>query len=389
MNPSSARWQPWRRAALVTAAVVALLLGCGGVGSGGTGSFASGPITGFGSIIVGGVHFDESAARIEGDDGSTRSATELQLGTVVEVYSGEVVNAEAQASQVRLVSTLIGRVDAVDEPASRLTVNGLGVRVHAATVFDAQLGGGLAVLAVGDVVEVYGPVDGVSGEVSASRVEPHAGATAYKFRGEISGLDRTARRFRIGAEVFDYGAIATPPAELADGTIVRATVDLSRNGAGRWPVRTLATASPPQGDLDDVRVNGLINRFASAADFHVQGVRVDASAASITGGPLARGQRVAVDGMLRAGVLQAARVSVQPEDGGGDIEMRGVIASVDAAGRTFAFAGRRERVSFASADIDYEGGDASSIIVGRRVKVAGRLSADGTLVEARAIEFPN
>ena len=46
------------------------LAGCGGgsgsvagVNSGGTGSFSIGPITGFGSIIVGAIRFDESKAR--------------------------------------------------------------------------------------------------------------------------------------------------------------------------------------------------------------------------------------------------------------------------------------------------------------------------------------
>lgn len=388
MNPRTPSLQPWRRAALVAMAALALLLGCGGVGSGGTGSFASGPITGFGSIVVGGVHFDESSATIDNDDGSARSAAALQLGMVVEVYSGEVVNAEAQASQVRVVSALIGRVDAVDAVAGRLTVNGLVVRVHAGTVFDASLGGGLASVAVGNVVEVWGPVDGVSGEVSASRIEPRTSVTAYKFRGEVSGLDRNARRFQIGTESFDYTAVSSPPAGLADGVIVRATVDLSRNSAGRWRVRTLATTMPPQGELDDVKINGLINRFDSAADFNVQDLRVDASTAVINGGPLARGQRVAVEGVLRAGVLQARTVSVRPEDGGDDFEMRGEIASVDTVGRTFALVGRQELVSFAGSSIEYEGGDVSSISVGRRVKVEGRLSTDGTRVVARKIEFP-
>jgi hypothetical protein len=45
-------------------------------------------------------------------------------------------------------------------------------------------------------------------------------------------------------------------------------------------------------------------------------------------------------------------------------------------------------VSYAGANIEYEGGDASSISVGRRVKVEGRLSADGTRVVAKKIEFP-
>ena len=49
-----------------------LLTGCGGgVESGGTGatpaSFASGPITGFGSVIVNGVRFDDSKAVVTDD----------------------------------------------------------------------------------------------------------------------------------------------------------------------------------------------------------------------------------------------------------------------------------------------------------------------------------
>ena len=227
-----------------------------------------------------------------------------------------------------------------------------------------------------------------SGEVSASRIERSNGATGFKFRGEVSHLNRAARTFSIGTQSFDYTAIAVPSADLADGVVVRATVDLQRGGTGRWLVHTLATISPPKGEFDNVSVNGLINRFASAADFNVQGLRVDATTAAVTGGPVARGQRVAVEGVLRTGVLQATRVSVRPEDGGDDFEMRGVIASVDDAARTFALVGRHVLVSFAGADIEYAGGSAASITVGRRVEVEGRLSSDGTRLEAQQIEFP-
>jgi hypothetical protein len=98
---------------------------------------------------------------------------------------------------------------------------------------------------------------------------------------------------------------------------------------------------------------------------------------------------VAVAGALRAGVLQAASVHVLPEDGDEDFEMRGSVAGVDAVARTFTLVGRRERVSFARSDVDFDGGNAASITVGRRVRVEGRLSADGTQLEARRIEFPN
>jgi hypothetical protein len=64
---------PLRRREWLLAALAALA-GCGGVDSGGTGTgdhstLALGTITGFGSIIVNGVRFDESQAFIDDDDG--------------------------------------------------------------------------------------------------------------------------------------------------------------------------------------------------------------------------------------------------------------------------------------------------------------------------------
>src|SRR6478609_9453528 len=66
--------------------LVLLLAACGGgVDSGGTGapaesSSASGPITGFGSVIVNGVHFDDSNAGITDGEGMARQRQDLKLG---------------------------------------------------------------------------------------------------------------------------------------------------------------------------------------------------------------------------------------------------------------------------------------------------------------------
>src|SRR3954451_20563004 len=77
---------------------VAALSGCGGggdgvasVGSGGTGSFSSGAITGFGSIIVNGVRFDDSQARITDDNGVLHNPGDLKLGMVVSITGSTVV----------------------------------------------------------------------------------------------------------------------------------------------------------------------------------------------------------------------------------------------------------------------------------------------------------
>ncbi|MGE5115419.1 MAG: hypothetical protein ACM3N6_02890, partial [Betaproteobacteria bacterium] len=57
--------------ALLVALAGAGLVSCGGgVGTGGTGSYGSGPVSGFGSIFVGDIEFDDSAAAIVDDDGA-------------------------------------------------------------------------------------------------------------------------------------------------------------------------------------------------------------------------------------------------------------------------------------------------------------------------------
>src|SRR5690242_2169900 len=94
--PSPARLAA-RTLLLQLAAAAALLAGCGGgggdAGMGGAAasrSFASGPITGFGSVIVNGVRFDNSTAATTDDDGNAVPATALKLGMQVEVTGGRV-----------------------------------------------------------------------------------------------------------------------------------------------------------------------------------------------------------------------------------------------------------------------------------------------------------
>lgn len=386
MNRTRAYGMAALRLAVAALASVWLISSCGGgVGTGGTGSFAAGPITGFGSIVVDGVHFDETRARVEDEDGAARDRNDLRLGTVVEVESGEISNAAAEASRVRIVSELVGVVDATSGGA--LVVNGQSVRVNAGTVFDAAFSGGLAGVGVGRVVEVYGFVVGSSGDLLATRVQPSDGATVFKFRGVIAALDTMARTFRIGGQGFSYPAQLAGVAELRNGAFVRVLVALARDAQGRWPVIGVDSGVPKAGEHAEVRARGVITSFASNAAFQVGGWSVDAASARIDDGPLAAGQRVEIEGRMRSGVLVASRVKVEDEAGDGEFELGGRIATIDDMAQTFLLDGRRERVSYARSDIMFENGTVASLTVSSKVKVFGRLSADGTQVEATRIRI--
>jgi hypothetical protein len=134
----------------------------------------------------------------------------------------------------------------------------------------------------------------------------------------------------------------------------------------------------------EVKTIGLITLFASTANFQVGPWSVNASGASIQNGPLALGQRVKISGRVQGGVLVASDVRVL---GPSELQMTGLIASVNLAEQTFEFSGRRDRVSFASAV--FENGSVASLTVGRRVRAFGRPSADGTLLEATRIRIEN
>ena len=196
-----------------------VLGGCGGggdgVGTGGTGTYALGTITGFGSIIVNGVRFDDSAASVLDDDDATRGRGELKLGMRVAIDSdairSDAAGRSATASRIRVLSELAGPVSAVDTAAGTLELLGQTVRIGALTVFDDHIAGALAGIAIGQTIEVYGLYDAASGSYDATRIELRDASAAWHLRGPVAALDSPRRSLRIGTLSFDYGGASNRP----------------------------------------------------------------------------------------------------------------------------------------------------------------------------------
>ena len=377
--------RPW------LAGLLLALAACGGgveTGGTGAGAYVQGPIGGFGSIIVSGVRFDDSSASIEDPDGRVRGRDDLRLGMLVEVESGPIVDdgsggRAATATRVRLASELLGPVTSTDVANARLTVLGQPVRLTAATVVDGVMGGATS-LQIGDVVEVHGffaPNDGYV----ATRIERRAAAPAsYRVRGLVLDLDSAAKTLRIGLQRFDLTASGVP-AGLANGQFVRLTLQTAQVG-GRWPVSAITVETRSAGDRDEAELEGLITTFVSAAQFSVNGVRVDASAAPVAG--LAEGVRVEVRGRSVAGVLVAASVKLRSDDDAFNegVDIRDAISTVDVAAQTFTLRGIT--VFYGNAP-DFKNGSAADLAPTRRVRVRGTVSAERTRVIATRIEFVN
>ena len=390
-------WAGWR-ALLLSLCLVA----CGGgVESGGTGgnataSFASGPITGFGSVIVDNVRFDDASASVSDADGNLRSRDDLKLGMTINVRGTPITTDSSDsdsstATSIVFGSAILGPITAIDSGAGALTVLGQSVDVMATTVFEASLGGAINALSVGDVIEVYGLFDSATQHYRATRIERKTGVATYRLRGVVAALDTGARTFTIGAESISYAGLPGTgvPAGLANGSIVRIDLQTTLVGGMRAVLRLRDGVTEPL-DHDEVRIEGLISVFASSASFSVDGVPVDASQASFPDGTagLGVGVRVALRGAVGNGVLSAARVQIKSEaqveiDG---FELRGLITSIDTAGQSFVLRG--VSVSFAGT-VEYKDGTQADLAAGKNIEVRGRLSSDGTRLVATRITFRN
>lgn len=385
-----------RALALLAAMAVAAALvpacgggsGEGGVDTGGTGirTLAVGPISGFGSIVVAGVHYDDSQAQRIDDDGNALPADALGLGAVVSIDAGSVTTTatrqEAQARVVRSTPVVLGPVEAIDATAGTLRVLGQAVATGPGTVYAPALAGGLGALRVGQVVAVHGLLDPAQARVVATRIEPRDGAGAYRVTGTVTSLDRNALRLGLGALVVDLAAVAPLPDGLGLGATVRLVLRTTPV-SGVWTAQTLRLPGQPLPDRERVEIEGRITAFESAQRFSVAGVPVDATAATRSG-TLALGVRVEVEGRTRDGLLVATRVAVDAEDGGGSeaIELEGSIGATNPAARSFTLRGLTVLWTDATR---FESSRASDIADGRRASVKGRLGPDGSRVEATVI----
>jgi hypothetical protein len=390
------------RAALLAIAMAALLAACGGGGGGGgdttpppvtAASFTRGAISGFGSVIVNGVRFDDTGAEVLDDNGQRHSVDDLKLGAQVEVEASEIDRSGGHgvATRIRFGSEIIGPVEAVDVAGQSLTVLGQTVIVGPRTVFDDQLAGGLAGITVASVLEVHAQFDAIRQAYVASRIEAEAAPAAYKLRGLVAALDSTAHTFTIGGATIQYGSATDVTPQLANGLRVRVLLSTTPAG-GQWVATAVQAGERHPEDHGEAEVKGLIDSWTSATQFSVDGLAVDARGASFPDGQdaVVLGATVEVEGTLVDGVLVATRVHLEDEEHehqrGEDYELHGQISGLDTASHRFNLRGLAVVYGDATAWRDLT---EAGLADGLSVEVKGNLSADGTELTATRISREN
>ena len=389
----------------LTSLVAAVVLtACGGGGTSAPASlatktaFASGAITGFGSIIVNGVRFDDTSASVTDDDGDSSRKDPLRLGMVVEIESTGITSddtgSHGKASAIRFGSEMVGPVFSVATDGKSLVVLGETVQITATTLFDDRLVGGLAGLVPGtSVVEVHGLLDVTTGAYTATRIEPKPNAPFFKLRGVVSNLNTTAQTFKIGsgADTISYvGITAALPTDMRDGLMVRVKLQTTQLN-GQWVATNVKSGVRKLEDHDEAEIDGKITATTFAADkkFSVNGVAVDATNASFPKGStgIVLGAHVEVKGSAVNGVVMATVVKVEDEherDLEG-FELHGVISAFDGIAKTFVLRG--VTVSFADAGVVFKNGLLSDLANDKKIEVKGVRSSDGTTLVAMKISF--
>ncbi len=391
----------WALAALLGAVLLFALAACGG-GGGDSSAPASntptetatgltqGAITGFGSVIVNAVRFDDSTASVQTDDGAAAARSELKLGMQVAVDSSSTdrVLGTGHAMRFRFASAVLGPVEAVSASAGTLTVMGQAVTVDSNTVYGDGLSTGLAALSTGTVVNVHGTYDATKSAYLATRIETAASATAYRLRGTVAALDSTAKTFTIGTAKVSYAGVTLPTGlTLANGTVVRVKLQTTQT-SGAWVATALRSAAEASGSLAEGHVRGSITAFTSSASFTVNDTPVDASKASFPDGStgLALGVQVEVEGTLTNGVLVATKVELDARHAGERhaFDLHGAIDSINTTAKTFVLRGIT--VDY-SGTVTYTGGTEATLAAGKNVEVKGTPGTDKTTLKATAIKF--
>ncbi len=392
---TQSRWFISRGLLPLLVATAVWVTACGGVDSGGTGatpasqSTSVGSISGFGSVIVNDVRYDDSAAIVVDEDGVTRSREDLRLGLVVEV-DGLRTGEEGVARRIQYGQELAGPVESVDAGAQRLVVLGQTVQLSAETLVSGYAGGsGIGQITRGDLLEVSAFQNATTGAWEATRVERKTSLSVFKLRGRISGLAALpARTFSIGAALIDYGSVpsATLPA-LSNGLAVRVSLQVAPV-SGRWVASAVRRAERSLPDNVETEIEGYVSAFVDSAHFQVNGVAVDASAPNLrvrqgSLSNLANGVRVEVEGVMRNGVLMASDLQFKT-GGGGGYDLHGDIESISTGAQTFVVRG--VTVTW-DANTVFAAGRSTDLRIGASVHVKANPTQVGGPLLARQVRF--
>jgi len=300
-----------------------------------------GTVTGFGSVIVDGVHYDDKKVTLGLDTPPTAPdapasgvAVEVKLGQHVEVaFTGSEGN--SAATSISVSAEIVGKVSAI---VPDLVVAGQTVKVNAdastgpVTVFDGYAS--VADIKVGDRIEVHGLPTAAS-TVQATRIERRPSAEAWlRISGNVAAL-AVDGSFQLGGVTIkvDVNTRVLPAGGVvANGQRVAVWSDTAVVG-NVVTAKVVRIKKTSDATSTDARLAGAITDCVAVCDasFKVAAISINAATATFVNGTkadLVNGKWVELRGTLdlTTGAVTATTVTFRkPETGNTDVSLKGAI----------------------------------------------------------------
>ncbi len=398
----------WALCAATCAISTAVLWGCGGGGSSSpsqttattppsaTIASVDGTITGFGSVIIDGVRFDDSVAKV-----SIANSADATAATLGDLHTGMRVQGELKDGVLQNLVVnfaLVGTVGTVDATAGTLTVFGQTIKTTTTgqlpTVFEGF--SALAQLAVGDLVKVSGTVAS-DGSITATRIERRAkdGTEVFRVSGAVQSIDATAKTFTLvgnSSVTVNYAAAKLLPtgAVIENGklvSVVATAAPASSSGKNVLTASVVEVKARKLADSSDTTVGGPISDFTSLASLRIGDVLVDASSATLKEGTLAadvaNGAQAQAHGTIKDGTMKADWLRVFKNDTAIKAMLVGQITDYVSLGN-FTLRGTVVDASAAR----FTKGTAADVAAGAWVQVTGQLTTAGVKATEIAVQTP-
>ena len=381
----------WAWGLVALAAALALACGGGGVGSGGTGApVAEGIVTGFGSVIVDGVRYDDAQATVSIDRvGGSPALASLQLGHHVEMSFDRGTGDGGVARSITIRPEVIGPVDAVTATGLRVLGQTVIVNIDAAagpiTQFGSPWTGLSSIVAGRSAVEVHAVLQrDANGQATllATRLEPVSSLARLRVAGVVSGA--SGGSFRLGGLTVRLGSGQALPAD-GEYVVVFAAPDSWDAASQTLTAASLQARERASSESEDY-LGGTISRLDTGArTFELQGVLVRYAQATLDAGTLLEnGRYVRVRGAYNGpSVVNATRITLRSNEP--EIELHGSVENWNTGTLSFTLRGQRVDVQGLTVDqracladqryVEVEGRGTASGVVATRLECSGSSSS--------------
>jgi len=325
--------------------------------------------------------------------------TSIQSGNIVVVRSTAPANSTADtAESVESDAELEGPISAINitgGSSGTVTVLDQTVVINSATLFDSAIPGqSISGLTVNEPIEVSGLIQS-GGSILATRIDTGV-ANEYQVTGIVGNENSGSSTFNIGSLVVDYstaGIIQNFPSGAPQNGNVVQVQGTTLDSSGALVASELVNQSNSVGDNsqtgDDGSIDGIIDNFVSATDFHVGGQAVTTTPTTSyengTVADLANNVEVEVEGQVNSsGTLVAQTIQFQSQP---TIEIAAPADAVDVGASTLTVLGLTIQVTASTRMTDDSSNDSPTFTLGDLnpgdyVDISGTESSSGQIVAA-------